>query len=371
MLPFVWGQHRPVKKRVAFFWGAAALVLSACGDDSTERVPKAFSPSVGTLETAVAYDSQVAAETNFDGVIEAVNQAVVSAQTSGRIIELPFDVGDYVAMGDTVARFTDTEQKAVFAAANAQLEEANARFAEAGQQFKRVSDVYGKGVVAKANLDQAQASYTAAKARVESAQAALNDAQERLSHTVVTAPYSGIVVKRLTDVGATVAPGSPLIEGLSLNHLRVQVDIPQQHIGPLRRHKKARVILENGTSVDVTDMRIPPSANPTTHSFRVLLTLPEGEYAEPVFPGTLVKVAFVTGEQMQLLVADNAVAKRGEVTGVYVVDSEKVEFRYIRLGHSFGDHQTSVLSGLKNGEKVALDPVAAAAVYKNQSYSTP
>ncbi len=349
---------------------AILLTLTACGESKTTVKNKQFTEDINALETVSASTVRVDKEMDFDGVIEAVNQAVVSAQTSGRILALPFDVGDFVAKGDVIARFTDTEQKAAYAAANAGLEEAKARFAEADQQLKRVKDVFEKGMVAKASYDQAQAAQQAAAARVESAQASLEDAKERLSHTVVIAPYSGIVEKRLTDVGATVAPGSPLLEGLSLDQLRVQVDIPQQHVGPLRKHKKARVILRGNSSVEASELRIPPSANPATQSFRVLVTLPEGELSEPVFPGTLVKVAFVSGEEEKLLVPSKAVAKRGEVTGVYVLDRDKsrVEFRYIRVGRSFSNKNTAVNSGLVTGEEILVDPVVAAAAYKSQRF---
>ena len=353
---------------------SAVLLVFACGNELNTPSTKAFSPLAESLETEAVAWRVVASETSFDGVVEAVNQAVVSAQTSGRIVELPFDVGDYVAQGDVIARFTDAEQQAALRVAQARVEEANARFTEADEQLARVADVYARGMVAKAGLDQAKATQQAALARSDSARAGEQDAHERLAHTVVIAPYSGIVVKRLTDVGATVVPGSPLLEGLSLQHLRVQVDVPQDHIGLLRKHKKARVILANGDSVAVTDIRIPPSAKSNTHSFGVLLTLPEGQYEEPVFPGTLVKVALPHGEQRQLLVPEKAVARRGEVTALYIVSQPEpnvwdIEFRYVRLGTPISEHHAIVLSGLEAGEQIALDHIAAAAAYKMQTFN--
>ncbi|WP_026225124.1 efflux RND transporter periplasmic adaptor subunit [Teredinibacter turnerae] len=339
---------------------------------SSEHAPvpqKQIATTLAGIPTVQVTRASVPREMDFDGVVEAVNQAVVSAQTSGRIVELPFDVGDFVAKGDVVARFTDTEQQAALAAAKAGVEEARARAAEASQQYARISDVFKKGLVAKAAFDQAEAANQAALARVESATAAVKDAQERVAHTRVIAPYSGIVVARLTDVGATVAPGTPLIEGLSLDHLRVRVAIPQQHIGPLRQHKKARVILASGQSVAVDEMRIPPSANAASQSFSVLLTLPSGAIQTPVFPGTLVKVAFVTEQTEALLVPTAAVAHRGEVTAAYVVADNRVSFRYLRLGKAVGADDYVVLAGLEPGEHVLLDTVAAASAYKSQTFS--
>ena len=178
------------------------------------------------------------------------------------------------------------------------------------------------------------------------------------------APYAGTVAVRHVQIGETVGPGQPLMSGLSLEQLRVVVEIPQQHIHPLREHRKARVVLPGARSVAAAALRIPPSADPTTHTFRVRVNLPEG--VPDVFPGMLVKVAFVSGEDERLLVPEAAIVRRGEVTGVYVVDDGRVSLRYVRTGTPF-EGQVPVLAGLTAGDRVATDPIAAGIAYKNQA----
>ena len=92
-----------------------------------------------------------------DATIEAVHQATVSAQTGGRIIEILADVDDYVEKGAVILRMRDKEQRSAFDAAKARFEEAEA-------EFKRVSEVYEKKLVAKAALDKAQAQLKATRA---------------------------------------------------------------------------------------------------------------------------------------------------------------------------------------------------------------
>jgi RND family efflux transporter MFP subunit len=305
-------------------------------------------------------------ETAFDGMIEAMNQATVAAQTAGRVVELPYDVGDYVRKDAVIVRFTTTEQRARTSSAEAALAEAKARLLEAQQAFDRIRDLYQRSLVAKAQFDKAAADLDSARARRDSAQAALDEARQGLAYTVIRAPYSGIVVARHVQVGETVQPGRVLMTGLSLEHLRVAVDVPQQHIGPLRKERQARVILPDGSSLEAAELRIPPSADPATHSFRVLMVLPQGEHG--VFPGTLVKVAFVSGEDERLLIPAQAVVRRGEVTGAYVMDGG-IQFRYLRVGTPVRDGRIPVLAGLSAGERVALDPVAAAIAYKQQAAS--
>jgi RND family efflux transporter MFP subunit len=245
-------------------------------------------------------------------------------------------------------QFTDVEQKARAASARA-------KWVEAQTQFMRMQDMLARKLIAKADFDKAEALY-------KSADAALKEAEEIAANTAVYAPYGGVVVSRSVKVGETVAPGTPLMTGLSLEHLRVQVDIPQRHIGAIRTFKTARITLANGLMVKTHDLRISPSADPLSHAFKILVNLPQGDYTQE--PGTLVKVHFVSGSEEQLLIDAQAVAQRGEVNGVYTLAEQSIDFRLVRLGTRTKEGKYPVLAGLQAGERIAQDPVAAAAAYK-------
>jgi RND family efflux transporter MFP subunit len=339
----------------------SVLFLGGCSEPSPPSMPAA--PVASGLQSEVVETATVSRETTFDGVVEAVNQSTVSAQTAGRVIEMPVDVGDEVEKGAVIVRFTDTEQKARGAAAEQATHEARARLVEAEAEFKRVSEIYEKRLIAKSQYDRSRADLDAARARLKASEATLAEVREGLEHTVIRAPYAGIVVQRHVQIGETVTVGTPLMTGVSLEHLRVRVDVPQQHIGVLRRHHQARVLLPDGASVAAEGMRIPPNADPGTQSFRVLVTLPAGEYG--VYPGVLLKVAFVTGSEERLLLPAQALVRRGEIEGAYVIAADgTLSFRYLRTGTPASDGRIPVLAGLVAGERVASDPHAAAAVYK-------
>ena len=191
------------------------------------------------FETATAIYENAARERVWDGRVEAVNQATVSAQTSGRIAELPFDVNDFVDAGDVVMRFTDTEQKAALSRAEASSQEARARLAEASQAFERFSKMIENNSVSQSQLDQSRANRDAAQARLNAARSGVETAQEQLEYTVVRAPYAGIVSKRHVELGELVSPGQPLISGLSLQQLRVNIDVPQSMFHSVRTIGKA------------------------------------------------------------------------------------------------------------------------------------
>jgi RND family efflux transporter MFP subunit len=336
---------------------AAALAspwLAGCSREADEPVTPLATP---TFDTLVVTRDRAPRERVWDGVVEAVNQATLSAQTAGRVLELPYDVDDYVPAGDVVVRFTDAEQQAALRRAEAAVSAAQAAATEATAEFERIREVHARGLVARAQLDQATARRDATRAQLEAAEAALREAREQLDYTVIRAPYSGIVTARHVEVGEAVRPGQPLISGLSLGQLRVQVSIPQSDVAAIREHRRARVLLPDGRALPAAAVTVFPYADPATHSFRVRVELPEEETG--LHPGMTVKVAFVIGEGERLLVPKSALVQRSEVAGVYVVDGARVALRQLRLGHRFGD-QVEVLAGLAEGERIAADPVAAA-----------
>ena len=315
------------------------------------------------FETATATYTDAPRERVWDGRVEAVNQATVSAQTSGRIADLPFDVNDYVAAGDIMMRFTDTEQKAALARAEAALQEANARLAEATQEFERFSKMIENNSVSQSRFDQSRANRDAARARLNAASSGVETAKEQLEYTVVRAPYAGIVSKRHVELGEMVSPGQPLISGLSLQQLRVNVDVPQSMFDSVRKIGKAFVIVDD-VRIAAESMSFFPVADAAANTFRVRVNLPDG--AATLYPGMFIKVGFVVGETQRLLVPVEAVVRRSELSGVYVMDGDNVALRQVRLGRKNGN-SIEVLAGLSEGEVVATDPVAAGIYLKGRS----
>lgn len=321
-----------------------------------------FAKDSAPLATATAAYEIAAIERIFDGTVEAVHQATVSAQTGGRIAELNYDVDDFVEVGSVLVRFTDEEQQAALRQAEAQLLEARARNTEAEEEYRRAQNLQQRGLGSQRDLDRAKAGRESAKARVTAGESTVDAARQKLEYTTVKAPYAGIVTKRYVEMGETVSPGQPLLSGLSLERLRVSVDLPQSVAVEVRKNPVAVVITSEGR-VDSGSITLFPVADPVTNTFRVRLDLPDGQFG--LYPGMFVKVAFAIGEAERLLVPVATVLHRSEVTAAYVVNPGGVRLRQVRTGQRFGD-QVEILSGLQAGELVALDPVLAGIVAKGE-----
>jgi RND family efflux transporter MFP subunit len=316
--------------------------------------------SAAGLPAVPAERSAVPQERSYDGIVEAERQSTVSAQVAARIEAVPFDVDDYVERGDIIVQFRDRPAAADLKQAEAAAQEAKARLDEARANHGRIEQLFSQSRVSKADMDRSTADLQTAQARVEAADGALIAARERFENTVVRAPFSGIVVARHVEIGEMATIGAPLMTGLSLEHLRVAVDVPQSDIGALRSTGEAWVELPDGGTLTAEEIRIFPYADPSTHTFKARLRLAEGQHG--VYPGMWVKVRFHTGEQQALLVPATAIVQRSELTALYVLaDDGTPRLRQVRLGRRQADGRVSILAGLDAGEAVVTDPEAARA----------
>jgi RND family efflux transporter MFP subunit len=346
--------RRVIVRRAA---GLGALLwLAGCGGTPAPVVaPVTASPPYDVL---VMRPERMPLERRLDGTIEAVNQGTVSAQTAGRVVDIRYDVNDFVPAGAVILRLRATEQRAGVSQAQAALTEATAREAEARTRYGRIADMYARKVVPKAMLDEATANRDATLARLQAARAALASAREGLDYTEVRAPYAGIVTQRHVEVGESVSPGKPLVSGLSLQYLRVGVDIPQRVVEQVRRIGKAAVYVDD-RRVNATRLTIFPVATPQSNTFRARVDLPEN--AADLYPGMFVKVGFVVGEAERLMLPAASVVQRSEVTAVYVYTADgRTTLRQVRLGHRI-DGRYEVAAGLAAGDRVARDPLRAMA----------
>ena len=344
----------------------AAAALAACSGTGSE--PKAA--PAPPLASVVVQPVDATREQTWDGVIEAVADTTISAQTNARVLELPFDVGDRVAKGDVLVRFTDIEQKSGQRAAAAYVAAARAALRDAEAQWQRVEEVVGRGLMARAQLDAARARRDAARANLGAAEAVLRSAGQQADYTVVRAPFDGVVTHRYVEVGEAVQSGpptpQPLIALAALDALRVEVVVPQSAADRIREQGRAEIVGPGGDRVRAAEVTVFPYADPATHTFRVRVALPGGTTG--LYPGMTVKVAFAVGQAQRLLVPASALVRRGELSGVYVIDPDgSVGLRQLRLGHRFGD-QLEVLAGLAPGDRIASDPEAAA-LYLSQRHA--
>jgi RND family efflux transporter MFP subunit len=265
-----------------------------------------------------------------------------------------------------LARIDERETAQAVAAGRAQGARAEADLANARVNLERTKKLVAQAFISQAALDKAQADYDAARAALAATQAGTAQAQAVQSHTVITAPFAGVVAERLVELGDMAQPGRPLFTVFDPKDLRAVANVPQARIAEIRSTGGTAALVEIpalGQRIEAMRVTVLPSADPRTHTTQVRLDLPDG--LKGAYPGQFARVHFTTGRAKALVIPASAVAYRSEITAAYVVsDAGEVRMRQLRLGEPAGESGIEVLAGLQPGEKVALDPVAALAALK-------
>ena len=324
------------------------LLLCLASAHAAEQLPVA---SVQYREVEQAY--------SVEGLVEATRQSTVSAQISGRIKEINFDVGSRVNKGQVILRIDERETAQALASSNAQVLQAQATLQNAKSNYERSKQLFEQKFISQSALDKAQADYQVARAQAAASEAGAGQATLAHGYSAVVAPYSGVVAARLVEVGEMVTPGKPMMVGFDPAEMRVVVSVPQYKLSEIGLHPKVMVEVPSLKRwVSAASTIVQPLADARTHSTQVRVYLPKDEPG--VYPGMFVRAHFVVGKANKLVIPESAVLRRSEVVAVYVVDEKGgIKLRQVRLGEMSVNGSVEVLSGLNPGEKVALDPIKA------------
>ena len=334
----------------------------------------ALATAAFALATAIAPASVAAAEAlatwtvassslqglaSHDGTVEAVRQTVVAAQVAGAVVALPVKAGDRVKAGQLLARLDARAAEQQAGAAAAQVEAARAAQQVATLEMQRQRQLFASRFISQAALDQAEAQYKTATAQAEAQMAAAQAARTESGYFAVKAPYDGIVTEVNVMPGDMAMPGRPLLVLFDPAALRVAVAVPESSAVPLRDLQATPVNVEiAGQRITAKRWEVLPAADAVTHTVTVRVELPAGTVATP---GSFARAWLpgIAARDARTFIPARALVQRAELKAVYVVGADdRALLRQVRIGPVQGE-QVEVLSGLKPGERIALNPQAA------------
>ncbi|MFO1305925.1 MAG: efflux RND transporter periplasmic adaptor subunit [Burkholderiales bacterium] len=340
----------------ALLWTLLPAVLPAAANAGPASPP--------SLRTAAVATGAAASGAGYDGVVQAVRQTVIAAQVSGAVVQLDVKAGDAVKAGQVLLRLDARSAEHAAAASAAQVRAAQATQEAAMRDYERQKQLFEKRYISQAALDRAEEQYKAATAQAAAQSATAMAARTESEFYVVRAPYAGVVSDVAVVLGDMAMPGKPLVTLHDPSAMRVSVAIPQTVAAALRDPGAAQIELPNvaGGRTKPTATQLLPAIDAATHTQELRLDLPANL---AVRPGTFARVWLGGAEASsssgtRLWVPGAALVRRGELTAVYVIGNDgRPSLRQVRVGPAAGD-RVEILSGLTEGERVALDPQAAA-----------
>jgi len=320
------------------------------------------------------------------GNIQPVTEAPVLARASGYVRKRYADIGDRVKQGQVLAEIEAPELDQQIRQAQATLEQSQSAVqqAEAALQQGRTNEnlarvtagrwanLVAKGAVSKQENDVYQAQYAAQQANVQAlekavaaarsnvgaSQANLARLNELKGYQTVRAPFAGVITVRNMDVGTLINEGSTLLYRIAqTDRMRTYINVPQSEAESVRVGQPAALIFSELGNRKFTGT-VTRTSNALDPASRTLLT--EVQVSNPegaLLPGMFTQVDLqMLRTSPPLLIPGDTLVVRAEGTEVAVIGQDgQVHFTRIELGRDYGD-RIEVLSGLKEGEQIAVNP---------------
>lgn len=178
------------------------------------------------VETVVIEPSDFNDFVRVSGTVEAIEDAVVSAETSGRILSIK-ERGERVEKGEAIARLDDRQIQA-------QYQVAKAGYELAEDTFNRLESLYADSIVSTQDYNSARAQRDQAKSQLDQAEKQLQDAR-------IEAPFSGRIEERFIRTGELINPGMPVVRLVNTDRVRVVSGVPERYSGEITEGSRAEL----------------------------------------------------------------------------------------------------------------------------------
>jgi RND family efflux transporter MFP subunit len=275
---------------------------------------------------------------------------------SGYIIEISVREGDHVRAGQTLVRLDPVDINGGIRQSDAAVKAAEAAFRDAEADRVRFQNLFERGSVSENELRKITLKYDAAKESLNQAKAVRDTAHAQREYTELKSPITGTVVTRTKLVGDLALPGVPILTVESGNKLMFDTYVATGSQAPtsIIPGTPVEVQLERiDTPLKGTVSRVVPSADPASRSYQIKVALPD---APGLIPGLYGRAVFPVGRTNLPAVPRHALAERGGLEGVFVLDDEnKTHFRWVRVGREWAD-RVEVTSGVASGERLVANP---------------
>ncbi len=281
-------------------------------------------------------------ETN--GSLEAENEVDIVARTTGPIVELNVEEGDFVRAGQVLARIDAAEIEA-------QLGVARVNLAEAELAWNRAQESYREELISQEAYDLARSNFDAAAAQIVGTEILLD-------YTVIRAPFDGLIIERVIKNAEYVSTNARLFRISDFDPLLCPIQLPEKDLPRLKLDQPAYLTVEaySGVRFPARVLRISPVVDPATGTVKVTL---EVQAQGRLRPGMFASVFVETDvHENAIVVPKQALVLESTSDTVYVAvdDGEGgtvAQRRELELGYEESD-SLEVLSGLREGEDVVI-----------------
>jgi len=334
----------------------ALILINGCGRQAHQEAPQVVRP-VRTMTVGVSRERGGRA---FPGQAEANEEAELSFQVGGSLIELSANVGDTVKKGQVLAKLDPQDFEVRLRAAEGELSSAQANLQIANVELTRLQSLVKSKAAPEKDLDRAAALVEFHKSNVAALTSKRDIAQSELSYAQLTAPFDGIIAARVAQNFQTVQPRQPVVRLLDTSRIKFGVDLPETVMPLLPYVKEIWVTFQAapGNKLPATIQETSHEASRSTRTYRltVVMDQPQGVQILPGMSGELrARVEPPSTQPKAMEVLASALFEESDgATCVWLVDTSSMTVHHQPVKTSRPTSVGFLVEGLKAGQTVVI-----------------
>jgi membrane fusion protein, multidrug efflux system len=332
-----------------------AAALPAC-----HKQPEIHTPEVRPVRAITVAEEPAGETVALTGHIEAENEAALGFRISGRMIERSVNIGDRVKPGQVLARLDPQDEQNGLRSAQANLSAAEGQLTQARNNFERQRRLQERGVISRAEFDNAQEALQTSQARVDDAEAQVKLASDRLSFTELIADAAGTVTARGAEPGEVVQAGQMIVRIARQDGRDAVFDVPGQLLRSAPANAEITVHLTEDPAVTATGRvrEVGVQADPVTRTFQVKVGLTDPPAAMRL--GSTVAGSVQLNSAPVITIPASALTRFNQQPAVWIVDPSSLTVSMRNIEVLRYDPGTIVVShGLDTGDIVVTAGVQA------------
>ena len=307
--------------------------------DSSKEVKTTQSDVTVTVASAEMTETNASLE--LVGTTQACKEVNIASESAGKIVQVNFKMGDFVAKGKVLAKIDDTYKRLAYD--NAKL------------SYEKCKDDYNRNISLHQGEAISDTQLRDIKMAFENATIQLENAKKQWDDTKITAPFSGYITTQNTELGAYVNPGTVIAGIADISDLKVILDVSESNAYELREGQQVNIIVDINSQANYTGKisNISPKAS-ASHTYPVEIII-SNNGKNKLKAGTYVNVSVNMGKSGKtLMIPRDAIVSSVKDPSVYVVNNNEAKLVKITTGRNFNS-KLEVAAGLNEGDKVVTN----------------
>jgi membrane fusion protein (multidrug efflux system) len=326
-----------------------SFILVGCSQEKKAQPERAVNVRIATAEK-----KKIQPYLETTGTLKADEEVTVSSEVDGIVRQIKVDEGSPVSKGTLLVEINEIDYMLDWKRSEAALKQAEANLTNAKAEYKRKNTLYQEELITRQQFDDVTTKIALAEAEFDRAKATLAISKEKLARTKIYSPLTGAVKEKRISVGDYVRNGTPLLQLIKINPLKLNFTISEKDAASIKIGQEVAFNVDSYADKQFKGRvnLLYPNVEEKTRTLQAEAMVPNANHL--LKPGFFARTLIYTSAPRDVVLAPiTALLYDSAVIRIFVVDGDKARERIVKIGGKYGEF-VEIVEGLKEKEDIVV-----------------